>query len=179
MKVTIIGGGGRVGSCAAFALQCAGLVAEIQILDANQALAEGEALAHSDNQSFRTSLDIAGHTMIADEPVDVGGTDLGPSPYGLLSGALATCTAMTLHAYAKMKSLPVTDIRVHVKHEKVHEIDCEHCEDPGAKIDQLQRTVWIEGALDDKARERMMQIADRCPVHRTLSAQVRIVTARG
>ena len=144
------------------------------------ALVEGEALAHSDNTSFRTSLDIAGHTLVADEPVDVGGTDLGPSPYGLLSGALATCTAMTLHAYAKMKTLPVTDIRVLVKHEKVHETDCENCEkDDKAKIDCLQRTIWIEGEVDAKARERMLQIADRCPVHRTLSAQVRIVTQVG
>ena len=144
------------------------------------ALVEGEALAHSDNTSFRTSLDIAGHTMVADEPIDVGGTNLGPSPYGLLSGALATCTAMTLHAYAKMKTLPVTDIRVLVKHEKVHETDCENCEkDDKAKIDCLQRTIWIEGELDAKARERMLQIADRCPVHRTLSTQVRIVTQVG
>ena len=71
-------------------------------LDSSHAaqLAEGEALAHSDNKGFRTTLDVAGHPMIADEPVDVGGTDLGPSPYGLLSAALASCTAMTLHAYA-------------------------------------------------------------------------------
>lgn len=143
-------------------------------------LAEGEALAHSNNTSFLTNLDIAGHTMVADEPVDVGGTDAGPSPYGLLSGALATCTAMTLHAYAKLKALPVTDIRVHVKHQKVHEVDCENCErDPNAKLDQLQRTIWIDGDVDQKARTRMMQIADRCPVHRTLSAQVKIVTSAG
>ena len=143
-------------------------------------LVEGEALAHSDNKGFLTSLDIAGHAMLADEPVAVGGTDKGPSPYGLLSGALATCTAMTLHAYAKLKALPVTDIRVLVKHEKVHEVDCENCErDEGAKLDRLQRTIWIEGEINDKARERMMQIADRCPVHRTLSSQIRIVTSAG
>ena len=143
-------------------------------------LVEGEALAHSDNTSFLTQLDIAGHAMVADEPVAVGGTDAGPSPYGLLSGALASCTAMTLHAYAKLKALPVTDIRVHVKHSKVHEVDCENCErDPNAKLDQLQRTIWIDGDLDEKARARMMQIADRCPVHRTLNAQVKIVTQVG
>ena len=143
-------------------------------------LAEGEALAHNDNTGFRTVLDIAGHPLIADEPVTVGGTDAGPSPYGLLSGALASCTAMTLHSYAKMKKLAVTDIRVRVKHEKVHEVDCENCErDPNAKIDRLERTIWIEGDLDDKARERMMQIADRCPVHRTLGDDIRIVTRIG
>ena len=143
-------------------------------------LAEGEALAHSDNKGFLTSLDIAGHTMLADEPVAVGGTDKGPSPYGLLSAALASCTTMTLHTYAKVKRYDVTDIRVLVKHEKVHELDCENCErDEGAKIDRLQRTIRIDGDLDEKARARMMQIADRCPVHRTLSAQVRIVTNIG
>ena len=79
-----------------------------------------------------------------------------------------------------MKALPVTDIRVHVKHSKVHELDCENCErDDAAKIDQLHRTVWIEGDIDDKVRERMMQIANRCPVHRTLSSQVKIVTQVG
>ena len=140
-------------------------------------LTEGEAVAHSDNTSFVIKLDIAGHTMVADEPVSVGGTDTGPSPYGLLSGALASCTAMTLHAYAKMKSLAITDIRVKVKHEKIHEVDCINCEkDDSAKVDCLKRTIWIEGDIDDKARERMMQIADRCPVHRTLSSQIRIVT---
>ena len=143
-------------------------------------LDEGEALAHSDNTGFRTTLDIAGHPLVADEPVAVGGTDAGPSPYGLLSGALAACTTMTLHLYAKAKRLAVTGIRVHVKHEKVHELDCEHCElDPNAKVDRLSRTIWIDGAIDDKGRERMMQIADKCPVHRTLQGQIRIVTTSG
>jgi len=142
-------------------------------------LMEGEALAHSDNQGFRTALDIAGHAMVADEPVSVGGTDAGPSPYGLLSGALASCTAMTLHAYAKLKKLPVTDIRVHVKHEKVHERDCERTDDASAKLDRLERTIWIEGDLDDAVRARMLQIAERCPVHRTLGMQVKIVTQAG
>jgi putative redox protein len=144
------------------------------------ALGEGEAFAHNDNQGFRTTLDIAGHPMIADEPVSVGGTDTGPSPYGLLSGALASCTAMTLHTYAKGKGFAVTDIRVHVKHEKIHEKDCEHCEtDATAKVDCLRRTIWIEGDLDDRARERMMQIANKCPVHRTLESDIRIVTETG
>lgn len=143
-------------------------------------LAEGEALAHSDNTSFRTALDIAGHAMVADEPVSVGGTGAGPSPYGLLSGALATCTAMTLHAYAKVKKLPVTDIRVKVTHEKVHEVDCEHCEqDANAKVDRLERTIWIDGDLTDEVRTRMLQIAERCPVHRTLHSKMKIVTRAG
>jgi putative redox protein len=148
--------------------------------DASKALGEGEARAHSDNQSYYTTLDVAGHALCTDEPIAAGGTDRGPSPYGLLSAALASCTAMTLHAYAKLKSLPVRDIRVFVRHDKVHEVDCEHCEDnPSAKVDQLERTIWIEGDLSDSVRERLMQIADRCPLHRTLSAGVRIRTRAG
>lgn len=144
------------------------------------ALTEGQALAESDNRGFRTAINVAGHPLVADEPVAVGGTDAGPSPYGLISAALAACTAMTLHSYAKLKSLPVTAIRVLVTHAKVHEVDCEHCEaDGGARIDRLERRIWIEGDVPEAARARLLQIADRCPVHRTLEASVRIVTQAG
>lgn len=140
-------------------------------------LGEGEAFAHSDNRGFRTPMNVAGHALVADEPVAVGGTDQGPSPYGLISAALAACTAMTLHSYAKLKQLPVRDIRVLVRHDKVHEADCQRCEeDAGARIDQLERRIWIDGDISDAVRERMLQIADRCPVHRTLHGTVRIVT---
>lgn len=143
-------------------------------------LGEGGAFAHSDNTGFRTALNVAGHRMVVDEPLEVGGTDAGPSPYGLISAALASCTAMTLHSYAKLKKLPVTDIRVLVQHNKVHELDSELCpDDKRAKIDQLQRTIWIEGDLTQQVRERLMEIADRCPVHRTFHGSVRIVTGTG
>lgn len=142
-------------------------------------LAEGEALAHSDNRGFRTGLEVAGHALVADEPVAVGGTDAGPSPYGLVSAALASCTAMTLHMYARRKALPVTGIHVLVRHARVHEEDCEHCGQSAARIDRLERTVWIEGEVDDAARTRLLQIAESCPVHRTLQGGVRIVTRAG
>ena len=141
---------------------------------------EGTAIAHSDNRGFRTRLDVSGHALVADEPIAVGGTDLGPSPYGLLSASLAACTAMTLHAYAKLKHLAISNIDVTVRHEKVHERDCENCErDAGAMIDRLERTIRIEGDLTDESRARMLQIADRCPIHRTLAAGVKIVTHAG
>jgi putative redox protein len=144
------------------------------------AAAEGTAVATSDNRGFRTTLQVGGHALVADEPVDVGGTDTGPSPYGLISAALASCTAMTLHLYAKQKHLPVIGIRVEVTHAKVHERDDEDCEhNDAAKIDQLERTLWIEGDLPDAARQRLLQIAERCPVHRTLQGNVRIVTRAG
>lgn len=143
-------------------------------------LPEGAAAAHSDNRGFRTTLDVAGHALVADEPLAVGGTDQGPSPYGLLSASLAACTAMTLHAYAKMKNLAIRDIHVSVRHAKVHEPDCENCErDASAKVDRLERTIRIDADLTDDVRARMMQIADRCPLHRTLAAGVTIVTRAG
>lgn len=142
--------------------------------------AEGVALAVSDNRGFRTQLQVGGHALVVDEPVAVGGTDTGPSPYGLVSAALASCTAMTLHMYARRKQLPVTGIRVQVAHAKVHELDCEACErNEGAKVDRLERTVWVEGELADDARQRLLEIAERCPVHRTLQGAVRIVTRAG
>lgn len=143
-------------------------------------LGEGDALAQSDNRGFRTGLDVAGHALVADEPVAVGGTDAGPSPYGLVSAALASCTAMTLHGYAARKQLAVTGIRVLVRHAKVHEADCAQCEDSAAaRIDRLERTIWIDGDVPEAARQRLLQIAERCPVHRTLEGSVRIVTRAG
>lgn len=143
-------------------------------------LGEGEVLAQSDNLGFRTTLNIAGHPFVADEPIAVGGTDRGPSPYGLISAALASCTAMTLHSYSKRKGLPLRDIRVVVRHSNMHVIDCEHCvEDTGAKVDQLERTIWIDGDLTDAVRERLMQIADSCPAHRSLRGGMHIVTKAG
>ncbi|MEO7324376.1 MAG: OsmC family protein [Dokdonella sp.] len=143
-------------------------------------LVEGEAFAHSDNRGFRTTLDVAGHALVTDEPLAAGGTNQGPSPYGLISAALASCTAMTLHSYANLKGLAVQHIRVLVRHERVHEIDCEHCmEDAGARVDQLERTIWIDGEIADSVRTRLLQIADSCPVHRTLRGGMRIVTRAG
>jgi len=145
--------------------------------DTQTPLPEGTAIAHSDNTGFRTTLKVAAHALVADEPLAVGGTDQGPSPYGLLSASLAACTTMTLHLYAKMKHLAIRGIQVEVRHRKVHEPDCENCErDASAKVDRLERTIHIDGDLTDEVRARMMQIADRCPVHRTLAAGVRIVT---
>ncbi len=140
-------------------------------------LSEGEALAVSDHQGFRTELNAASHRLIADEPVGLGGTDQGPSPYGLLSAALASCTAMTLHMYAKAKKWPLQEIRVLVRHNKAHEKDCEECEtNPHAMVDRLERSIRIEGDLSDDIRARLLQIADKCPLHRTLQASVRVET---
>ncbi|HEX7112469.1 MAG TPA: OsmC family protein [Mizugakiibacter sp.] len=149
-------------------------VTRLPALDA--ALTEGEAVAVCRDLSFRADLNVAGHAMVADEPVAVGGTDQGPSPYGLLSSALAACTAITLQSYARIKQLQLAAVRVYVRHRKVHREDCEHCESRSAMIDRFERYIALEGALTDEQRKRLLEIADRCPVHRTLTAGATIVT---
>ncbi|MCA1797983.1 MAG: bifunctional alpha/beta hydrolase/OsmC family protein [Xanthomonadaceae bacterium] len=114
------------------------------------------------------------HELLADEPEKVGGTDLGPDPYAFLAAALGTCTVMTLNMYARHKKLPVERVSCEVSHARVHEEDCEGCENSAHKLDHLTRVISIEGDVDDETRQRMLEIADRCPVHKTLSSRVSI-----
>ncbi len=117
------------------------------------------------------------HRLIADEPSDAGGLDAGPSPYDFLSIALAACTSMTLRLYAGRKGLSVDGLKVHVTHKKIHAKDCVDCENSDtARIDHFERTIEIAGALDVDAQSRLLEIADKCPVHRTLSERASIAT---
>lgn len=126
--------------------------------------------------SFRTEVVAAGHEFIADEPTSVGGGDEGPSPYDLLSAALATCTTMTLKMYASHKKLDLRSVTVRVTHGKIHAKDCADCETQNGKIDEFQRELTIDGDLSDEQRNRMLEIADRCPVHRTLHGEMKVRT---
>ncbi|MFU8895044.1 MAG: alpha/beta fold hydrolase [Gammaproteobacteria bacterium] len=114
------------------------------------------------------------HRLVADEPADKGGTDQGPDPYQFLAAALGSCTVMTLNMYARHKKLPVKRVRCEVTHRRVHAEDCADCDSSAGHIDELNRVIAIEGELDDAQRARMLQIADRCPVHRTLESEIRI-----
>ena len=102
----------------------------------------------------------------------MGGTNAGPTPYNLLVAGLGACTAMTLRVYADRKEWPVESIEVFLDHEKIHAEDCEHCQSKEGKIDRIEREVVLRGELDQAQRERMLEIANRCPVHRTLDAGV-------
>jgi len=141
------------------------------------AAAPGDVAARTAIGGFRTDINANGHPLIADEPVSVpGGTDEGPSPYDLLSAALASCTTMTLKMYAEHKNLPVSEFNVTVRHGKIHAEDCEHCESKSGKIDRFERELSYDGTLSEEQRERLLYIADRCPVHRTLHSEVDVVT---
>jgi len=136
----------------------------------------GEAVSRTGAAGFRSDVSLAGHTLIADEPEDYGGTDMGPTPYDLLSGALATCTSMTIRMYADHKKLPVESVTVSVRHDKIHAKDCEDCEQRDGRIDRFDRELRVEGDLTDEQLERIVEIADRCPVHRTLHGEVKVHT---
>jgi uncharacterized OsmC-like protein/alpha/beta superfamily hydrolase len=128
------------------------------------------------NGKFAQEVVIGPHRLIADEPAAVGGNDLGPSPYDLLLAALGTCTAMTLRMYAEHKKLPLEKVRVELRHAKIHAVDCAECETKEGKIDRIERVIDISGPLDDEQRRRLLEIADRCPVHRTLHSEVLVET---
>ena len=141
--------------------------------DALQA-ADGEVVARTKLGGFRTEVRLGRHDIVADEPRSVGGTDLGPTPYDLLSAALATCTSMTLRMYANHKGLNLESATVRVEHDKIHAEDCEDCESGSGKIDEFRRTISLEGDLTDEVRRRMLEIADRCPVHRSLHGEIKV-----
>jgi uncharacterized OsmC-like protein/alpha-beta hydrolase superfamily lysophospholipase len=124
------------------------------------------------NDAFRTSIRAGSHQLIADEPPAAGGHDAGPTPYGLLSAALAACTTMTLQMYARHKKLGLESAAVTVSHEKIHARDCEQCETTEGRIDHFDRRIRLTGELTVEQRTRMLEIADRCPVHRTLHGEV-------
>ncbi|MCP5365065.1 MAG: alpha/beta fold hydrolase [Hyphomicrobiales bacterium] len=116
------------------------------------------------------------HVLYADEPQSVGGDDLGPSPYDLLLAGLGACTAMTMRMYAEHKKLPLERAAVTLRHEKIHAEDCEHCDTTDGKVDRIAREITLEGPLDSAQRAKLLEIADKCPVHRTLHSEVWVDT---
>ncbi|MEE9384150.1 MAG: bifunctional alpha/beta hydrolase/OsmC family protein [Nannocystaceae bacterium] len=133
---------------------------------------------HGPRQGFRTDVWARQHHVVADEPTTVaGGTDTGATPYDLVLAGLGACTAMTLRMYASHKGWPLQRARVILDHDKVHAKDCQECpQDGAAKIDRITRKIWLEGDLTAQQRARLLEIADRCPVHRTLTGTVVITS---
>ena len=138
--------------------------------------ASGEVVARTGVGGFATEVRAGKHAFLADEPVSVGGTDKGPTPYDLLAAALATCTTMTLRMYAAHKKLDLESATVRVSHGRVHADDCVDCEQQDGQIHEFSRELLLEGGLTEAQRARMLEIADRCPVHKTLHSEIKVRT---
>ncbi|MDJ0792942.1 MAG: bifunctional alpha/beta hydrolase/OsmC family protein [Woeseiaceae bacterium] len=137
---------------------------------------DGEVVSRTPVDGFRTEVQMGKHSLIADEPTSVGGTDAGPTPYDLLASALATCTSMTLRMYAQHKKIDLRSATVRVKHGRVHADDCVDCEQDKGMIHEFRRELVLDGDLTAAQRLRMVEIADRCPVHKTLHSEIKIRT---
>lgn len=139
---------------------------------------ELQVVAHLDGEDkFTTHIKAGKHYLIGDEPESYGGNDFGPTPYDFVSAGLATCTAMTIKMYADRKNWMIDEVNVHIEHSKVHAEDCGACENTSsAKIDQFTRVIQLNGNLDESQKQRLLEIADKCPVHKTLHSDIQIKT---
>lgn len=144
--------------------------------DTDEAAAEGTVTVSGTGAGSYTQQITAGrHVLVADEPRPVG-TDAGPTPYDLLLAALGTCTSMTARMYADRKGWPLEDVRVTLQHKRIHAEDCAHCETTKGLINHIDIEIELVGDLDASQRQRLLQIAERCPVHQTLTSEIDIAT---
>ncbi len=127
-------------------------------------------------KNYQVDIVANGHEILADEPKDKGGDNLGPNPYDLLLASLAACKVITVHMYAERKGWPVEKVNISMSHQKIDAADCDDCDTESGKVDEILCDISFEGDLDDAQRERLAQIADRCPVHRTLHSETKIRT---
>lgn len=155
--------------------------------DADESLAQSPEVTAPDgavrvaeaggSSKFAQVVSVGGrHLLMADEPASYGGADTGPNPYDYLLVALGACTSMTVRMYAEHKQLPLERVAVTLRHAKIHATDCEDCEMKEGRVDRIDREIEITGALDATTRDKLLEIADKCPVHRTLHSEVSIVT---
>jgi putative redox protein len=148
----------------------------VEVPDADEQHHEGQVVTCTED-GYRTEVTAGRHTLVADEPEDVGGTDAGPSPYDLLLSALGTCTGMTLRMYADRKEWPLEEAIVRLSHEKIHAKDCEHCDSQEGRVDHIDREIEVTGDLTPEQRERLLEIANKCPVHRTLHGEIHVASS--
>ena len=126
------------------------------------------------HDNLRQQIDAGPHTFFADEPADAGGDDSGPDPYELLLGALGACTSMTLLLYARRKGWPLEGAEVRLSHRRDYARDCAECDEKPVQIDQIERHITLRGPLDEAQRARLLEIAQKCPVHRTLTGTISV-----
>jgi putative redox protein len=131
-------------------------------------------VVYGDAEGFAQEVLIGPHRLVADEPTDMGGTDEGPTPYDLLLAALGTCTSMTVALYARRKSWPLEGVTARLRHSRIHAIDCAECETKEGKIDRIELNIELDGQLSNEQRSNLLEVARKCPVHRTLTSEVDI-----
>lgn len=140
-------------------------------------VASGEVLVRETRRgTFQQEIIVGPHRFLADEPVNVGGLDSGPGPYDFLLAALGACTSMTLRLYAERNKLQLTRAVVRLRHRRVYAADCTECETKEGMLDRIERVITLEGDLSADDRKRLLEIADKCPVHRTLTSEIDIRT---
>jgi putative redox protein len=127
-------------------------------------------------KNYQVEVNARQHRFVADEPESKGGDDCGPNPYDLLLASLAACKIITVHMYAQRKGWPVERVNIHMSHQKSDAADCDDCTSESGKIDEIYCDISFEGDLDDDQRQRLAEIANRCPVHRTLTSETKIRT---
>jgi uncharacterized OsmC-like protein len=133
-------------------------------------------VVHGRSGGFAQEIRAGRHRLHADEPESVGGTDTGPSPYDLLLAALGACTSMTIGMYARRKAWPLEEVTVHLRHSRIHAADCAECETKEGMLDRIERDIHMIGPLTDEQQSRLLEIANKCPVHRTLTSEIQIST---
>lgn len=148
----------------------------IDLTEKEELATEKQVVTRTGDEGYTTQIKAGKHTFLADEPTEIGGKDLGPTPYDLLIASLGACTGITLRMYANRKGWPLDEIKVHLTHSKIHAQDCEDCETREGKIDHIDRILELEGNLSADQQARLLEIADKCPVHRTLHSEVKIKT---
>ena len=135
-----------------------------------------EVVVHGSAKGFAQEVTVAGHRLVVDEPRAFGGGDTGPSPYDLLISALGACTSMTVSLYARRKQWPLEAVTVRLRHSKIHAADCAECDTKDGKLDGIERDIELHGDLTAEQRAQLLEIANKCPVHKTLTSEINIRT---
>jgi putative redox protein len=142
----------------------------------SRTLRDAVVVTESGTGPYGQRIAVGGHQLFADEPAAVGGADSGPTPYDLLLAGLGACTAITVRMYAERRGWPLRHITVRLRHRRIHASDCAGCETRTGQLDHIEREIHFDGELTDEQRARLLDIAERCPVHRTLHAEVLVST---
>jgi putative redox protein len=135
-----------------------------------------EVVVRGSAKGFAQDIHVGSHHLVADEPLSAGGEDSGPGPYDLLLTALGSCTSMTIGMYARRKAWPLENITVRLHHSKIYASDCADCETKEGMLDRIERDIHLDGPLTPEQHTRLLEIADKCPVHRTLTSEINIRT---